>query len=362
MFNKELRSGDLGTPLGYGTEQWQRNSHRYCLRARPQLGRPGTDVNHVPRHRYVGGIFSAAVCAILFAAGCRPDPVQRAEYRGDKAVVVWVRSGCSEADFLRLTRSVDLSALEELAFWESPITDDTLRRVSQLSRLKVLRLCEARITDEGLKHLTSLSDLELLDLRATGISDRGLQHLQKLPRLEHLVLENTRVSDDGLRFLEPLQDLKDLWLHDTRVGDRGMASLGRLRKLEVLTLDRTAVTDEGMVHLAGLHNLKELTMKRTAISDAGLASLQGLSRLEELDVMETQVTEAGADRLRRTLPNTKVVHGPHPWSLREREAGLETLSDNGVDQDNDFRRLNTRPLIPPARCGLAMVVRKILPR
>jgi hypothetical protein len=56
--------------------------------------------------------------------------------------------------------------------------------------------------------------------------------------------------------------------------------------------------------------MNRLLLPMLASTDAGLANLKGLTKLQSLNLWGTQVTDAGVKKLRRALPNCKILWKP----------------------------------------------------
>ena len=62
-----------------------------------------------------------------------------------------------------------------------------------------------------------------------------------------------------------------------------------------------------MENLKGLLALQMLNLEDTQVTDARLENLKGLTALRELRLAQTKVTAAGVARLKKSLPNLKVI-------------------------------------------------------
>ena len=67
------------------------------------------------------------------------------------------------------------------------------------------------------------------------------------------------------------------------------------------------LTDSDLRHLQRLKSLKERDLESSKITDSGLIYLAGLSRLTVLRLKQTQVTDDGVAKLKRTLPDCKII-------------------------------------------------------
>jgi hypothetical protein len=73
------------------------------------------------------------------------------------------------------------------------------------------------------------------------------------------------------------------------------------------------VTDSDLEHLNGLRKLDILILDNTQISDAGLEHLEGLNGLKCLSLIRTRVTDTGVNRLRKALPDVKIILKYDDW-------------------------------------------------
>jgi WD40 repeat protein len=92
-----------------------------------------------------------------------------------------------------------------------------------------------------------------------------------------------------------------------QIGDDGLKHLAGLDGLTHLNLEHTSVGDVGLTHLIRLSGLISLNLQATAVTDASLSSLTSQAALRELVLKETRVTAEGVARLRKALPECKVV-------------------------------------------------------
>ena len=122
-------------------------------------------------------------------------------------------------------------------------------------------------------------------------------------------LRGRELTNEGLINVAALKTVIALNLRDTQITSAGLTHLKGLSKLKRLHLERTKIDDSGISHLTGLQNLEYLNLYGTKISDKALDQLIGLKNLKQLYVWQTKVTDAGVDKLKKTLPNLKVIRG-----------------------------------------------------
>ncbi|MDE0734260.1 MAG: PQQ-binding-like beta-propeller repeat protein [Pirellulaceae bacterium] len=220
--------------------------------------------------------------------------------------------------------------------------DDAVKQLSKASALRVLGLMGVPVTEKGLESLQTLKNLRSLDLEiCEQIGDTGCTVLAGFPALRVLVLKKTafepiRVTDAGLEKLATLTQLRVLNLYANNISDQGLVHLGRLSKLRQLDLSLTAITDAGLVHLEKLSGLTHLDLLYSngfagpIITGAGVKSLAGLESLQSLSLVgarindeslqlpwpktlrslhlaNTAVTEQGVSRLKKRIPECKVI-------------------------------------------------------
>ena len=123
--------------------------------------------------------------------------------------------------------------------------------------------------------------------------------------LQALVVQCTNID---LPVVSRMNDVHWLLLARTDIRDWDLASLIGLSKLERLDLTSTRITDMGVIHLAEVISLKDLTLSGTKITDESIPYLLKLRCLKRLDLRNTAITENGIKRMRRDLPNCRILY------------------------------------------------------
>lgn len=170
------------------------------------------------------------------------------------------------------------TTLYRLILHNTTITDDGLAFIAEVKSLRSINLFNTRITDEGLHLLAELPHLEGLDLGATGISDKGLQYLGNCPKLERVNLTGSNRTK----------------------GNQSATAYSANRN----------ITDRGIAYLSKLHSLTELDISNANVSDRSLDALSELKSLRVLDVSGTMISKRGVRKLRKNLPNCRVIDDP----------------------------------------------------
>ncbi len=212
-------------------------------------------------------------------------------------------------------------------------TDANLAYLPRLPKLTHLCLWGSQVTDDGLQYLKQLPALEVLQLRSVaGIRGPGLQYLQELPSLRTIDLSHSNVGDEGLRNLAAVGSLEELNFEETAITDAGAVYVGRMRKLQKLDLgDNRRLTSKFLAKLSGLQELRELDLTYTSVDDTGmrfisqltklesltlgdnrirgegLIDLEKMTQLKELTLWNSWVTWKSIVRLRKSLPECKIV-------------------------------------------------------
>ncbi len=105
-----------------------------------------------------------------------------------------------------------------------------------------------------------------------------------------------------------LRRLRFLSLRGMDLTDAEMHRVGSLTGLTELTLDDTNFPEAGLDELAGLSSLCRLHLNGcSGVTDASINSIARLKSLRSVVLFRTGVTEEGAARLRKALPECRVL-------------------------------------------------------
>ena len=114
-------------------------------------------------------------------------------------------------------------------------------------------------------------------------------------------------------------------LSRTKLTDKGMVHVGKLGRVTHLNLNRTTITDAGIKNLAGLTSLEWLNLYGTGVTDACIADLAKFRRLKAVYLWNSKITGEGASKLRKALPDAKIV--------MDTDAKAGRFDNLGVDGD-----------------------------
>jgi len=122
-------------------------------------------------------------------------------------------------------------------------------------------------------------------------------------------LRGRDLTDEGLADVAALKNVVTLNLRDTKITGAGLVHLKGLTQLTRLHLERTKIDDAGIANLASLQNLEYLNLYGTEVTDKALDHLAGLKNLKKLFVWQTKVTDDGVAKLKKAIPDIKIVQG-----------------------------------------------------
>lgn len=166
-----------------------------------------------------------------------------------------------------------------------------------LSASKVLGMRAGEPNADAVAHLTELG------ATITSIAVNLPQYLS----VEWISTYHKTTDAEVEQILHIAPNVVEVDLSRTKVTDDGLEHIGKLGRLTHLNLNRTAVTDAGVKHLGELRGLEWLNLYGTEVSDASLPELAKHKKLKALYIWNTKITGEGADKLRKVLPDAKIV-------------------------------------------------------
>ena len=124
-----------------------------------------------------------------------------------------------------------------------------------------------------------------------------------------LDLTGVSLNESHLAAIGTLRFLRSLALPKTNLTDDGLKTVGKLPNLAFLSIGRTRISSDGLRHLKRLKNLKGLRIfGNKGVGDSGVAHLMGMKTLTVLQINNTAITKAGVQKLKRALPNCRIIH------------------------------------------------------
>lgn len=172
----------------------------------------------------------------------------------------------------------------------------------------------AKFTDDEFAIFTGFPELTALTLwhNSGGFTGTGAAHLATLPKLERLTLAGGGLNDAGMAAAAKLTNLHELRAWHCRFTDAGVAALRKHPSLESISIGpswESTITDKSLEPLADCPKLHKLTITETWLTwDGGLKHLPKLNgTLTDLDLGICLIEPADVERLRKELPNTKII-------------------------------------------------------
>jgi Leucine-rich repeat (LRR) protein len=203
----------------------------------------------------------------------------------------------------------DFSEVRGIIVHSLSFTDDELAMLTSIPELRSISLGDTSISDDGMSSIVAcLSHLEHIQAENNPhITDVSVAAITRLPNLKSLSLRNTRVSDTGLAMLGDMPKLEQLYVDSPLITDSGVKHLGRLANLQTLHLGG-ALAGLEFEALAKLKVLKELSLSNTHINDLAVDGLSTITQLTDLVVGGTDISEAGVEKIKKSLPGTRVMY------------------------------------------------------
>ncbi len=246
------------------------------------------------------------------------------------------KDGIPEEEFVRLS---GLTSLETASLTDCPLTDMGLANLRDSRQLMSLSLGNTQVTDDGLAVLDSFPQLKELTL-PNEITDKGYVHVLKCKRLEQLGGSFRAIGGPSLNRLPELDQLQMLYIYGvdasstatdasrlevfhqlpeltvlhlfrSKLSRSVIKALGQARQIRTLSLFHCEIESGGLAELERLRHLENLSLAGSGLSDEHVEVLSKLTGLDALGVSDNDFTSAGISRLRKGLPECKVVsdHG-----------------------------------------------------
>ena len=111
------------------------------------------------------------------------------------------------------------------------------------------------------------------------------------------------VADDEL----PNDRVVRIILRGSKVSDEQLDHLTDLEHLRHLYLDDSEISNDGLVKISALPTIEMLSIRNTQVDDECISSIAKLQSLRWLYISQTGLTQRGIRKLRKALPNTRIV-------------------------------------------------------
>lgn len=148
-----------------------------------------------------------------------------------------------------------------------------------------------------------------------GLNVAAWPYIARLTDLRDLDLGALQATNDQLKHLQTLKNVRKLNLFGNPIDSVALQNIVRMQNLETLYLYRTFVDKEGIAWIVQLKNLKRLNLFDTFMDDQALSLLEQCQQLRHLSIgnskagnfPESFFSKAAINRLRKSLPNTKIT-------------------------------------------------------
>jgi hypothetical protein len=200
----------------------------------------------------------------------------------------------------------ELSSLERLFFFNTPVSDSGLAHLQKLPILRDIRFSTMAVSNDALGIMRTFPHLEQIEFYRVDLNDDHMAHLGEMLKLKQLYAGFGPITDEGLSHLGGCTSLQHLHVGSRFITNDGLKHLGKLGELETLSLHGTQISNDGLMHLSRLPRLSVLDLTSTRIDDEGLIHLRRLP-LKKLHIGGTSVSTSGRDTFRDWQPNCQVV-------------------------------------------------------
>lgn len=190
---------------------------------------------------------------------------------------------------------------------EEAAKDNCFKTVKESSEFKTL-IKEYANVPAGSAQLPPEADAILsLNLSNARATPEALAELHEYKHIRKLSLSSTRLRPDQFEAVLILPNLTEFFAVDSAISGESLAVISQISTLKVLFVPRNPIDDDALVHLKNLRNLRLLALQSTNITDAGIPHLLKLRGLKELWITNTKISPEGLEKLRKGLPNCKVM-------------------------------------------------------
>jgi len=223
----------------------------------------------------------------------------------------WLLEGFGKDDLMQL---LDSNLTE--------CNDEAVAHISKLTGLHELSLDGTSITDKCVGDLDKLRNLSFLSVNTTNLTGPKVAKLKVLLRLRELHITAMVGAVEVLKCLRGSKNIQTLIINHCRLTDADLDVLTTMPTLEVLHLaENDGITDEGLKTLAKIKDLKQLYIAGTKISPACVDTLMTMKKLKILSLGMALWPEKECDRLKKALPECKVIRKPIEGEAQD--TGLE---------------------------------------
>lgn len=167
---------------------------------------------------------------------------------------------------------------------------------------------ELSLVDQLAKRLKPPSRPQMEAAQKSGALVTLLSTRHSMVRAEFSSGPNS-IKDDAIGALSGIKNnVSHLDLSRTSVTDGVLGEVKKFNNLTWLSLKNTSVTDRGIENLTKLPYLTYLNLVSSKVTDQSIESISSLKTLEEVYLWNSKVSAQGIARLRKALPDAKILH------------------------------------------------------
>jgi hypothetical protein len=167
---------------------------------------------------------------------------------------------------------------------------------------------ELSLVDQLAKRLKPPSKPQMQAAQKSGALVTLLSARHSMVRAEFSSGPNL-IKNDAIGALSGIKNnVSHLDLSRTSVTDGVLSEVKKFNNLTWLNLKNTSITDRGIEKLTSLPYLTYLNLVSSKVTDQSIETIASLKKLEEVYLWNSDVSAEGIARLRKALPNAKILH------------------------------------------------------
>lgn len=260
---------------------------------------------------------------------------------------------CSGFDSAVVRKLQQLTSLEQLSIFNTPLDQSSLDALAELKTLKAVRLINCGLQGKNLNKMATLpleiveildreltaevadtvaqiSTLKYLKLGSPLVAIADLRSLRQHPSIQEIDLALCETGEQWVPLVASIANLKRCRFNTRKLDDATLAQLVEISTLEELDLSNSPVTNASLRLLGDLPNLKSLTLNNCKnLNDEALLELAKLPRLTRLDISEASITASALEHLIPLASLRELII--HQMQVRGSRAGLTTFQQARPD-------------------------------
>jgi Ran GTPase-activating protein (RanGAP) involved in mRNA processing and transport len=165
------------------------------------------------------------------------------------------------------------------------------------------QLKESELQDALKEHGHSAKQL---DISNNIFDDRALKVISQYPQLQNIYLNDNCFTDRGAVSLEVFKSARKVDLSKNHITSIGISYLP-LDYLEILQVKFLVLGNEGLLKISDAPKLYHLNICGADLDDNAVDILSKMKTLKKLDISYNRFSQEGVARLRKQMPETKIL-------------------------------------------------------